>query len=302
MIYQVRVRGLLGEQWADRFEGLTLTQADGDTLLTGVVDQAALHGLLKKVRDLGMQLVSVIPMERETVMDVNTSRRTARIVGALFILATAASLLGTGLTGSIVGAPDYLVQIAANHSLIVLGALVKFVGAAASAGIAIALYPVLRRHNEGLALGSVGFRIIEGVFYIVGILCLLSLLSLGQQYVGAEPQAAPALQSLGDLIHSVDVWAGFVLGVIAFCLGAAMYNYVLYRSRLVPRWLSAWGLAALALLFSMVLSIAFGEGPSAPSGTLVLLAIPLAVQEMVMAVWLIVKGFSPSAIDAGKGS
>jgi len=65
MIYQVRVRGLLGDQWADRFEGLTVTQADGDTLLTGVLDQAALHGLLKKVRDLGMQLVSVIPMESD---------------------------------------------------------------------------------------------------------------------------------------------------------------------------------------------------------------------------------------------
>ncbi len=87
---------------------------------------------------------------------MNTNRRTARIVGALFIAATAAMLLGDIATGSIVGAQDYLVQIAANKNLVVLGALLKFVAAAASAGIAISLYPVLRKQNEGLALGSLG--------------------------------------------------------------------------------------------------------------------------------------------------
>ncbi|MHB9115605.1 MAG: DUF4386 domain-containing protein [Thermoleophilia bacterium] len=214
----------------------------------------------------------------------------------LFIVATAASLLGGVLTGSSLDAPDYLVQLIANRDLIVLGAIVKFVGAAASAGIAIALYPVVRRHNEGLALGSVGFRIVEGVFYLVGTLGLLSLVSLGQEYAGAGPQAAPVLEVLGTVILAVNVWAGFVLGVISFCLGAAMYYYVLYRARLVPRWLSAWGLAALALLFTMVLLIAFGDGPSAPSGSLVLLALPIAVQEMVLAVWLILKGFSQTDV------
>jgi hypothetical protein len=63
MIYQIRIRGQLGDRWTDWFEGLTVTRTDGDTLLTGAVDQAALHGLLKKVRDLGMPLVSVIPLE-----------------------------------------------------------------------------------------------------------------------------------------------------------------------------------------------------------------------------------------------
>ncbi|HUW11422.1 MAG TPA: DUF4386 domain-containing protein, partial [Anaerolineae bacterium] len=104
---------------------------------------------------------------------MNSNRKAARITGILFIVAMVASLLGSGLMGSIVGAPDYFVQIAANKNLIVLGAILTFIAAAGSAGIAISLYPVLRKHNEGLALGSVGFRLVEGVFYIVGALGLL---------------------------------------------------------------------------------------------------------------------------------
>jgi len=229
------------------------------------------------------------------VTDLST-KKVARVAGILFIIATVASLLGSGLTGSIVGAPDYLVQIAANKNLIVVGALLAFVAAAGSAGIAISLYPVLRKYNEGLALGSVGFRLVEGVCYIVGAIGMLSLLSLSQKYVSAGYQDASTFQVLGTLISAIRNWAGFVFGVIAFCLGAAMYYYVMYRSRLIPRWLSAWGLIGLTLVFSMTLLIAFGERISGPSGMLVLLAIPIALQEMVLAVWLIVKGFNPSAI------
>ncbi len=229
---------------------------------------------------------------------MNSYRKTAIIAGILFITATVAGVLGSSLTGSIVGAPDYLVQIAANKNLIVVGAIFAFIAAAGSAGIAIALYPVLRKYNEGLALGSVGFRLIEGVLYIVSILGLLSLLSLSQEYASAGPQGASTFQVLGALISAIRVWAGFVLGVIAFCLGAAMYYYVLYRSRLIPRWLSVWGLVGLALLFSMTLLIAFDERISGPSGMQVLLAIPLALQEMVLGVWLIVKGFNPTVITS----
>lgn len=228
---------------------------------------------------------------------MNSNKKIARITGVLFIIATVAALLNSGLTGSIVGAPDYLVQIAANKNLVVLGAILQFIAAAGSASIAISLYPVLRKHNEGLALGSVGFRLVEAVFYIVSALGLLSLLSLSQEYAGAGPQAIPAFQVLGNLILEVRVWAGFVLGVIAFCLGGAMYYYVMYRSRLIPRWLSVWGLVALALVLSMALLIAFGERISGPSGMQVLLFLPILVQEMVLAVWLIVKGFNSPAIE-----
>lgn len=228
---------------------------------------------------------------------MNANRKAAIIAGVLFIGATAASLLGSSFTQSILDAPDYLVKISANQSQVTLGVLFQFIAAVTSAGIAISLYPTLRRHNEGLALGSVGFRIVEGVFYIVGALGLLSLLSLSQEYVKAGAPATSDYQILGTLILAGRNWAGFGFAVISFCLGALMYYYVFFQSKLIPRWLSGWGLIAIALLLAMALFVMFGVRPS---GTTLLLAVPIAVQEMVLAVWLIVKGFNPSALAPAK--
>jgi hypothetical protein len=226
---------------------------------------------------------------------MNTNRKTAIVAGALFIIATVASLMGSGFTGSVLGASDYLTRISANGNLIMVGALLSFIAAAASSGIAISLYPVLRKYNEGLALGSVGFRLIEAVFYIVGALCLVSLFTVSQEFVSAGGQGASYFQTLSHLLLTLNDLAGFVFGVLAFCVGALMYYFVFYQSKLIPRWLSVWGIIALVLLLAAVLLTLFDGEPFSISGNLVFLALPIALQEMVLAVWLIVKGFNPSA-------
>jgi hypothetical protein len=234
---------------------------------------------------------------------MDSHRKPAMIVGVLFIIATVTALLGTVLTQSSLNASDYLDKISANQNQVIIGVLFKFIAAAASAGIAISLYPILKKYNEGLALGSVGFRLIEAVFYLVAALGILSLLSLSKEYASAGSTAASTFQILGTSMHSVSIWAGFVLGVISFCLGALMYYYVFYQSKLVPRWLTGWGFIAIALLLIMVLSIMFDKEPvKEPSGIRMLLAVPIALQEMVLAVWLIVKGFNPSAIATGSAN
>ena len=227
---------------------------------------------------------------------MNTNRKTAIIVGVLFIIATVASLLSTSFTDSILGAPDFLIKISANQNRVIVGGLFQFIAAASSAGIAISLYAILRKYNEGLAMGSVGFRLIEAVFYTVAALGLLSLLSLSQEYVKEGGPPNPYFQTLGTLMLAVRNWANFVFGVLSFCLGALMYYYVFYQSKLIPRWLSGWGVIGIAMLLSMALLIMFGKEPSV---TTLLLALPIALQEMVLAVWLIVKGFNPSAIASG---
>ena len=152
----------------------------------------------------------------------------------------------------------------------------------------------MRKHNEGLALGSVGFRLIEGALYIGIVLCLLLLVTLSQEAANAGAAASSAYQVQAGLLMAARDSLGEV-AVLAFGLGALMYYWVFYRSRLVPRWLSAWGLVAIASLMLSGLLVMFGviEPLSPPQ---VVLALPIFLQEMVLAVWLIAKGFDPSAI------
>ncbi len=227
---------------------------------------------------------------------MNSDRRTAIVAGILFIIATVASLLGTSFTGPILGAQDYLVRIASNGNQVAAGALLEFIAAAGSASIAMSLYPILKKHHEGLALGAVGFRLIEGVFYIVGAICLLSLFAMSQEFVSAGGPSASYFQTLGHLLLTARNLAVYVFGVLAFCVGALIYYAIFYQTQSIPRWLSAWGLLAIASLLSAALLTMFSGGLYSISGGLLILVLPIALQEMVLAVWLIVKGFTPSAV------
>lgn len=228
---------------------------------------------------------------------MNTDRRIAIITGVLFIVATSAALIGDSFTNPLLKSPDYLSQVSSNSGRVIAGALLTFAAAASSSGIAISLYPVLKKRSEGLAIGAVGFRLVEGVFYTVGALCLVALISVGKESAGAAGQGASYFQTAGHLLLTVRDLAGFVFGVLAFCLGAMMYFFVFYQSKLVPRWLSVWGFIAILTLLSAVLWTLFDGEPYSVSGSLVYLALPIAIQEIVMAIWLIVKGFDQAATD-----
>jgi hypothetical protein len=224
-------------------------------------------------------------------MDVN--RRTATTVGVLFIVATTASLAGNGALGSALEGPDVLSSISAAGNGVLVSALLTFVAACTSAGIAMALYPVLRKFHEGLAITAVGFRLFEGIFYTIGAACLVALFALSRQTAGAQDAGA---QMLGKLLVTGKDMSGFVFGVMAFCIGGFAYYIVFYRFDIVPRWLSMFGMIALVLLFAAVLITLFDGEPYSVSGNLVALAAPIALQEMILAVWLIVKGFDQSAL------
>jgi Domain of unknown function (DUF4386) len=243
----------------------------------------------------GAGMLTTGKASKQTESKINTNRKTAIIAGTLFIVATTASLLGNGLTGAMLASPDYLSIVSSNGNRVIAGALLSFLAAAASSGIALSLYPVLKKHSEGLAIGAVGFRLIEGVFYMVGALCLLALLPVSHQFVSAGTQDASTLQTIGHLLLAVNDLAGFVLGVFAFCLGGTMYYFVFYQSRLIPRWLSLWGIVALVLLLVAAFLTLFDGEPYSVSGNLIFLALPIFLQEMVLAVWLIIKGFNTSA-------
>jgi hypothetical protein len=223
---------------------------------------------------------------------VKSHKKTARIVGVLFITAMVAGMLRYALLDPILDAPDYLVNVSANENQVIIGTLFFFILAVAVAGIAIVIYPILRKHNEALALGYVGARIVEGVLFIIAILAILTLWTLSQKFVKAGTPDASYFQTLGELLLSVRYWSYNVLWPITLALGSMIFYYLLYQSKLIPRWLSVWGLIG-APLFPVAWLSLFGSTISGP------FLLPLVVNEMVLVVWLLVKGFNSSAIASG---
>lgn len=222
------------------------------------------------------------------------TRKTAVIAGVLFILATLTGpLLATPLTPALTGA-NFLAGVSGQMNQAAGGVLLWIISHFTGCGIAIALYPVLKQRNVGVALGSVIFRTLEAAFYMVGTVCLLALLTLGQRFITAGAADRMALQAIGDLLVSVRDHAG-LLAVFAFCVGAFMYYYLLFQSRLVPRWLAGFGVVAIiSMLTACVLALFSGNRIT----SYIPLAAPIAVQEIVLGGWLIVKGFNPAAVAA----
>ncbi|MRR12495.1 DUF4386 domain-containing protein, partial [bacterium] len=175
---------------------------------------------------------------------MNSTRRAATAAGILFLVGTAAG--GLSIVGAADG-PDYLREIAADGTQVLLGALFQCVTAGAYAGAALALYPVLRRHGHTAAAGFLDFRIAAGILNMVGALILLLLLDLSNQFVGAGAPPSSYFQTLGALLRSARDGMNHVAMMLALIFGDAMYYWILYKARLVPRWLSGWGFAGLAL-------------------------------------------------------
>lgn len=225
---------------------------------------------------------------------MDSYRKTGIIVGVLFIMATVASILGSVALGSILDAPNYLINVSAHGNQLIIAALLFLIAAISAFATSFMLFPVLRRHIESLALGYVGLRIFENVFYVIGTVGLLIMLTISQKYVAGAVNAS-YYQALGTLLLALKDWAVLIGTLIFFGLGSMILNYVLYQSKLVPRWLSVWGLIGAVLVFIYGLLGIFGleMGLTSPYA---LLAMPIAAQEMVFAVWLILKGFNSSVI------
>ena len=200
----------------------------------------------------------------------------AKITGILFITATAAGLTSAILQGTVLEEADYLSKIASNTNLFYMTAFFEMIMAFAGASIAISMYPVLKKYNEGLAIGAVGFRLFEGALFLVGTLFLLLLI----------PISKTGSSSIGDVFKSALPWT---IGGIAFTIGAFMYYIVFYQSKLIPRWLSVFGLIVVVLSCIAYLTVFFNFDIG---DTETLLHFPTLIQEMILAVWLIVKGYN----------
>jgi hypothetical protein len=223
---------------------------------------------------------------------MNNLRKTARIVGVLYITGTVAGIC-SAIVKPYFDAPDYLMKVSGNATPVILGTLFLLTMGLVLAMMSVLLYPVLKMQNKTLAIGYVIFRgAIETVTYIITAFCWLLSAALGRVAVqtGAD---LPALQAICAAL--IDPRAGSAITTIFFITGALMFYSVLYRSGLVPRWISVWGLASTLPYLASGFLVLFGATGSGSTVEFVLI-LPMLVQEMVLAVWLIVKGFNPNAI------
>ena len=233
---------------------------------------------------------------------MNTYRMNAVMGGALYFLGTA-----FGVSGGVVGGEvltslisskplvgvNMLGLVAANSSRLIGGAFLYLMMGISLVAMTVFLYPIFRKDSKELAMGMVLFRgALEGTGYFVSTLGILTLVALGNEYIATGADSA-TLQSMGNVLYQFQDLLGPVNSII-FLIGATCLYLSFYRTRLIPRWLSVWGLIgvvpymAYALLHFFHMDTGYGF----------YLQMVLAPQEMVMAVWLIVKGFDPSAIAA----
>jgi len=220
-------------------------------------------------------------------------RTIAIVAGGLYLLTFVTSIPTLRLFAP-VHDPGYVLG-AGPDSGVFWGALLNVICALAGAGTAVALFPVVKRQNESLAIGFVASRVIEGVLILVGVASLLSVVTLRQNPGGADPAS---LVVAGTLLVSVHDWT-FVLGQSLMpVVNALLLGTLMYRSRLVPRAIPVLGLIGAPLLFASVTATIFGVfDQSSPMA--VIAAFPIALWEFSLGVWLVVKGFTPSPLTAG---
>ncbi len=226
---------------------------------------------------------------------MNSYRTNAVVAGVLYIIGTVSGVLSFVFTPPVLGGPGYLARIAANPAALILGAFSVLTMGLALAMVPVALYPVLKRHNLPLAVGYVVFRgALETVTYLGIVASWLLLVALGQEYAAAGALAGPDFQVLGSLISKAAEISANLTAVI-FPIGAMMLYAVLYQAKLIPRWLSVWGMIAVGLTLVSSGVPGLANRPDAMPAVQTAANALTLVQEMVMAVWFIAKGFNLSA-------
>lgn len=329
--YEIRVAGRLAPRWAGLFAGMTVSQQDdGTTVIYGpVVDQSALHAVLRAVGDLGLPLVSITHSAgspagrphrhtrgaRMTTIDhsprladsraatpasprrMSATRRIALAAGLLYLLTFVASIPQLFLFKTITDDPEGWVTGRGSTTPVLWGSWFEVITAFAGVGTAVALYPITRRVSRTAAIGFVTSRVVEAGLILVGVVSLLAVVTLRADLAGAGGARGAALRVTAHALVEMRQWTflvgpGVVAGVNALFLGSAMF-----RSRLVPRIIPAVGLAGAPLIIFSASGTMFGLWDQV-SGPAFALGLPVAAWELSLGVWLTVKGFRAGAVAA----
>ena len=224
-----------------------------------------------------------------------TSTRKTALVAGIFYLITFISIPTLALYGPIRNHQDWILG-SGSHTAVLAGGFLELIVALAGIGTAVALYPVVKRQNEAAALGFVTARVLEGSMIFVGVVSLLSLVTLRQDLGGAAGANTAALVATAASHVAVYNWTFLFGQSLMPAINALLLGSLLYRSRLVPRILPVLGLIGAPLLIASVVTTLFRTDHQIT--VLAMGFLPVAVWEFSLGVWLVVKGFRPSPITA----
>jgi hypothetical protein len=236
---------------------------------------------------MGITATKRVPMD--------SMRKTALVAG-VFYLITFISIPTLALYGPVKNHRDWIL-LSGSHTGVLVGGFLEVIMALACIGTAVTLYPVLKRQNEGIALGFVAARVLEAVMIFTGVVSLLSLVTLRQDLGGAAGANGSALVAIGASHVAVYNWTFLLSQTLMPGINALLLGSLMYRSRLVPRVIPVMGLIGGPLLIVAVFATLFGQHSSL-AGLAALPVIPVAAWEFSLGVWLVVKGFKPSPITA----
>ncbi|CAN5329877.1 hypothetical protein BH23BAC2_BH23BAC2_00210 [soil metagenome] len=225
------------------------------------------------------------------IISTERHNQNAKVTGIFFITATVAAIIGLKLYDPILIESDYLMTGVKNPNRIVLGAIFESILAVSAVGTAIMMYPYLKKINESWGLGYVCFRLLEVVFILVGIVSMMSIVTLSQGFQNAAESEISSFQTTVKLLTTIKDWTfvfgpHFMLGINTF-----IYSTIFFKSKLIPRKLSILGITGSILIFIGAILEMFGI-ISQFAGEIIALAFPIALYEMILAVWLIRKGFN----------
>lgn len=222
---------------------------------------------------------------------LNRYRTTGAIVGAVYLAGFVVGIGGDTLLQSILSAPNHLALVAANSLTVTIGALLWLLTVVGDAAHGVLMYPVLKPHNERIAVGYLAARIMDALFIAVMVLFVLLQIPLGREYLKAAPTNAADLQALSNVLMQAKLYV-YDMGMITLGISGMLLCYTLYRTKLLPRWLAAWGLVGYAIIFCGMVSEIMGSGLGLAS------SIPGGLWEVFVGFWLIVKGFNALALVA----
>ncbi len=227
---------------------------------------------------------------------MNSYRRTSIILGILLI-----SGILFGILNSVPALenPDYLTKLSAIKTTVLIAVFFQSAMAAVYVCIAVLLYPIIKKYNEGFAIGYFGFRIIGAAFLFVGIVSLLLLLLLSQSFVSAGQINSPYFHTIGELLRTGRDLMNHIGMILPWSLGGLILYYCIFKMKLAPKWLSIWGIvgSALTIIATLMLMLDFIK---IVTPTYFIMNTPTALFELSLAFFLIVKGFNPIIVNSNE--